>query len=69
MKKIIMLLFAVSLFTSPAVNAEDDKVLQEQLSIGTQGLQSSALKNSEDEKPVKKTKKTKTKKNKKTKNQ
>ena len=67
MKKIIIVLCAVSMFLTASVRAEETKTAPEQLSIGVQEVQTATLEDSENEKPKKKKAAKKTKKNKKAK--
>ena len=67
MKRIMIALFAVSLFLNASVRAEETKAAPEKLSVGIQEVQTAALEDSENEKPKKKKTAKKAKKNKKAK--
>ncbi|OGI08012.1 MAG: hypothetical protein A3I68_00530 [Candidatus Melainabacteria bacterium RIFCSPLOWO2_02_FULL_35_15] len=67
MKKIIIILCAVSMFLNASVKAKETKAVPEQLNIGIQEVQAATLENSENETPKKKKTAKKTKKHKKAK--
>lgn len=69
MKRIIIILCAVSMFLNASVKAEETKAVPEQLNIGIQEVQAATLENSENETPKKKKTAKKTKKHKKAKKQ
>ena len=69
MKRIIIVLCAVSLFLNAPVKAEETKALPEQLSASTTEAQAATLEDNENETPKKKKPAKKTKKHKKAKKQ
>jgi len=67
MKRIIIVLCAVSLFLSTSVRAEETKALPERLSTSVQEVHAATLENNENETPKKKKSAKKAKKHKKAK--